>query len=383
MSRIERFSPAEIVAVLVVGVAGVLIPGLQPQLLGALAADGRLSVGALGHLATVELLAMGIAAGAAGFILSIRHIRPISLAAIVAAAVCDILTAWAGAGGLFVARIAAGLAEGVLIWVTIGLIVRTANPARWSAIYLMVQTIAQLAVATGFGIAVLPGYGSVGGFVTLALVTLAAGIAVRWLPRAYTPLVTTGGAGGGAGGRPPATSMLALLGVFLYLAFEVAVWVYVEPLAHQRGVSAGAVAAIAPLSLAMQVLGAGTASLLAARLPAFRTLIAASLANLALLAVMGLSGSPSLIVAATAAFGFLWLFAMPFQVPLVIAADPSRRAAALVGGAQLTGSSAGPFLASLLVHDDRVDTVLWFGAACIVVALGVSAASRRTHLLPG
>lgn len=373
MKELERFSTAEVVAVLTVGIVGVLIAGLQPQLLGALAADGRLSVGALGNLATVELLAMGIAAGAAGFVLPIGKVRMVSMLAILALAACDMLTARAGAQALFAARIGAGMAEGVLIWVTIGMIVRMANPARWSGIYLMAQTLAQLVIATAFGFAVLPQFGSSGGFIALGLVSLAAGLAIVWLPAAYTPLADAGA----VGGRPSATGVLALLGVVLFLAFEVAVWVYVEPLAHERGVAAGAVATIAPLSLAMQVLGAGAASLLAGRLPAFPTLLAASAGSLLVLAVTGATSTPVVFVVATAAFGFLWLFAMPFQVPLVIAADPSRRAAALVGGAQLVGSSAGPFLASLLVHDEHVGTVLWFGATCILVSLAFTTASRR------
>ncbi|WP_445192306.1 MFS transporter [Sphingomonas sp. Tas61C01] len=377
MRALERFSKAEIVAVLTVGIVGVLIAGLQPQLLGALAADGRLSVGALGNLATVELLAMGVAAGVAGFVLPIGKVRLVAALAIIATAACDVLTARAGAPALFAARIGAGVAEGVLIWVAIGMIVRTANPARWSGIYLMTQTLAQLVVATAFGFAILPRFGSTGGFVALGLFSLAALIALLWLPAAYAPLTDADGHEEAADGRPSARGVLALIGVVLFLAFEVAVWVYVEPLAHEQGVSPGAIAAIAPLSLAMQVLGAGAASILAGRLPSFPTLLAASAGSLIVLAVMGVTTAPAIFVTATAAFGFLWLFAMPFQVPLVIAADPTRRAAALVGGAQLVGSSAGPFLASLLVHDDRVGMVLWFGAGCIVVSLAFTMISQQ------
>lgn len=378
MRELERFSTTEIIAVLTIGIVGVLIAGLQPQLLGALAADGRLSVAALGNVATVELLAMGIAAGGAGFLLPIGRIRTVALLAIVALAACDIVTARAGAGALFAARICAGAAEGVLIWVAIGMIVRTANPARWSGIYLMAQTLAQLVIATAFGFAVLPRFGSSGGFVALGVISLAAGLAIRWLPAGYTPLARTQA----AGGRPSGPGVLALLGVVLYLAFDVAVWVYVEPLAHEQGVAANVIATIAPLSLAMQVLGAGSASLLAGRLPAFPTLLAASAGSLIILVVMGETSTPALFVAATAAFGFLWLFAMPFQVPLVIAADPSRRAAALLGGAQLVGSSAGPFLASLLVHEGQVRTVLWFGAGCVLVSTVLTMAATRASRSP-
>jgi hypothetical protein len=80
-------------------------------------------------------------------------------------------------------------------------------------------------------------------------------------------------------------------------------------------------------------------------------------------------------IAATAAFGFLWLFAMPFQIPVLIAADPSRRSAELVGGAQLAGASLGPLLAARLVSDGDVDYVLSLGTVTLAVALLLTVAA--------
>ena len=363
----------QIAAVLIVGIVGVLIPGLQPQLLGALAAEGRLSVAALGSLASVELLAMGIAAGAAGFVLPIGRLRPVAILGLIAAGALDILTPHLDPGGIFAARVGAGIAEGVLIWLAIGLIVRAGAPERWSGIYLATQTLAQLALASGIGLA---GAGSDGGFTPLGVVTLAALVAVRWMPAAYPPLVVDGD----RSGMLTARGLVALVGVLLYLAFVVAVWVYVEPLAAQRGVAPSAVRLIAPLSLAMQVLGAGAATIIAGRLPPRATILLVGLVNLGLLAVMGATASGTGFVAATTAFGFLWLFVMPFQLPAVVAADPTRRAAVLIGGAQLVGSSLGPFAAGLLIGDADVAPILWFGAACLVVGvIALVAAGSRRH----
>ncbi|MGJ3626873.1 hypothetical protein AB5I41_08240 [Sphingomonas sp. MMS24-JH45] len=84
-------------------------------------------------------------------------------------------------------------------------------------------------------------------------------------------------------------------------------------------------------------------------------------------------------VAATALFGFLWLFALPFQAPLVIAADPTRRAALLIGGAQLAGSSVGPIMAGALVGEGLTrPPCREFAAAALVLAIGLLiGASRR------
>ena len=276
---------------------------------------------------------------------------------------------------LFGARIVAGLGEGVLIWIAIGFIIRTTSPERWSGVYLAVQTLAQFALATVIG---LLAAGSGRGFAILGIATLAGLLIVPWMARDYAPIV----AGEEATGPPPPRGIAALAGVTLYLAFIVAVWVYLEPLGLERGIAPSTIHVIAPLSLAMQVLGAGAATLLAGRLPARTTIAVVGLVNLALLAVMAAPPSSSVFIAATAAFGFLWLFVMPFQIPVAIAADPSRRAALLIGGAQLIGSSLGPFFAGMLVYENSVTPVLWFGTACIVAGvaalLGAGTASHAS-----
>jgi DHA1 family inner membrane transport protein len=363
----------EVAAVLTVGVIGVLIAGLQPQLLGALALEGRLSAAGLGGLATVELLAMGLAAGGAGFVLPAHRLRSIAGIALLATGLIDLATPRCAGVGLFAARALAGVGEGVLIWIAIGFIVGTVRPERWSGLYLALQTLAQCALASVIG---LFAASSRGGFATLGLVTLAGLAAVRWMPAAHRVAAVAR-----QGGMPRGRGVLALGGVVLYLAFIVAVWVYVEPLALQRGVSPGPVHLIAPLSLAMQVLGAGAATVLAGRVRPRATIALTGLVNLGLLGTMA-AGSPGLFVPATAAFGFLWLFALPFQVSAVIAADPTRRAAMLIGGAQLVGSSLGPLFASMLVDAGNVAPVLLFAAACLSVGvLALVVAGRVGHSL--
>ena len=374
MSAAQPFPPRQIVAILIVGVIGVLIPGLQPQLLGALAAEGRLSVSALGLLATVELLAMGLGAGGAGFVLGAIPLRRTAIGALVAIAALDILTPLAGPAGLFAARVASGLAEGVLIWLAIGFIIRSASPERWSGIYLAIQTAAQFGIATLLGFYVIPGQGANGGFVWLGMLTLAGLLAVPWLPRAWPAPA----AAEDAGGAPSVRGLIALSGIVFYLAFVVAIWVYLEPIGLHRGIAPTTLHFVVPVSLAMQVLGAGTATLLADRIPARPTVILVAIVNLGLLALISVASGTAFVVA-TAIFGFLWLFVMPFQIPLVMAADPSNRAAMLIGGAQLTGSSLGPLIAAMLVSDTNPMPALWFGAVCAVIGVAIllGAASNR------
>lgn len=373
------FSLPQSIAVLIVGIIGVLVIGVQPQLLGALVTDGRLTLAQLGNVATVELLAMGIAAGGASLVLPTSRLRVTAVVALLITAGLDIFTPGLDPTMLLVARGAAGLAEGVLVWIAIGLIVRTAQPARWSGLYLMLQTLAQLALATLLGTFVIADGGSSAGFAWLAGVSLLALAAVPFLPAAYAPLE-----GDDADGLPPARGFVALAGVLFYLASIVAVWVYVEPLGSRGGVDTATMHLLAPLSLAMQVAGAGLATLVAGRIRTLPVVLVVAALSLVVLVAMAVPPSPAVFVAASATFGLLWLFALPLHIPLVIAADPTRRAAALIGGAQLIGSSLGPFVATWFVVGDDAGAVPWVGAAglAIGIVLLVVASQFRTGGAP-
>jgi len=374
MTPLQAFGRRETVAVMIVGVIGVLIPGLQPQLLGALAATGRIGTGAIGLLATAELLAMGIAAGGAGLLFKGDRLRAIAVMGLAISAACDLLTPLGGTAAIFGLRIVAGLAEGVLIWLAIGFIIRSGNPERWSGLYLGIQTAAQFALASLIGLFVLGRTGATG-FEWLALVTVAGLLALPLLPRSYEALEHDEAARDAI----PPRGWIALGGIVFYLAAVVAVWVYIEPLGLRRALDAHNVHIVAPLALGCQVIGALAAAWLAERLPAPGIVIACAGLSLALLALLALTASPAVFIAAAAAFGFLWLFVMPFQIPLVIAADPSRRAAVMIGGAQLVGSSLGPFAAGMLVEGDDVSPVPLLGMACAItgVILLLGAGWRR------
>jgi len=264
------------------------------------------------------------------------------------------------------ARIVAGLASGVLIWITIGLIARTAMPERWAGIYLMTQTLAQFGVATILA-SIIPAFGAHGGFLALGAISLITLPCLPFLPRAYPPLER----GEETTPLPPPAGLAALVSVLIYLAFVVGLWVYLEPLAVQGGVDSGAVALAVPIGLGAQVAGALLATLIVGRVRALWVVLAVAALNIALLAIFGSGPTAPVFLAATGLFGFLWMFIMPFQLELVITADPTRRAATLIGGAQLIGSSLGPLFASLLVGEKQVGNVLWMGVACILASASI------------
>jgi MFS family permease len=175
-------------------------------------------------------------------------------------------------------------------------------------------------------------------------------------------------------------TIAALASVFFFMASIVGFWSYLEPISAQAHHGAYVYNTAASLSLFSQVLGAGIASLIAGRISFFPVILISTVINLANFGLVATLPSANVFVAAACVFGFLWLFQMPFQVPLVIEADPSRRAAVLLPGAQLLGMALGPSICSFAVVGADVRGVLAVSAVSLALAFVIAAWLHiRTH----
>lgn len=362
-------------AILYVGITAVMIAGLQPLLLGALQFEGRLDSAQLGHAATAELLTMGVAASLAGAWLKPKGLRWIGLGAGLTLALIDALTPRVSGEGVTLVRAAAGVPSGVMLWMTIGLITRAPRPERWSGVFLTLQTLAQFGLSATLTAWVIGKMGADGGFLALGAMSGLAGVAALAGSPSFAPL----GHADAPAGLPTLRGAASLAACFLFLACIVGVWVYAEPLSRQSGHGPAVAGTAISFSLAFQVLGGTTAILLAGRLRWFWTLLGCAAVDLSLLAAFAALPGATVFLAVSAAFGFIWLFLMPFLVPMTIEADPTRRSAVLLGGAQLLGGSLGPLMASALVTDADARGALAFGAACLVAAMAIVTA---LHLRP-
>jgi hypothetical protein len=100
-------------------------------------------------------------------------------------------------------------------------------------------------------------------------------------------------------------------------------------------------------------------------------------------ATFGLSMLPGALgfLALETAFGFAWLFLLPFLTPLAIEVDPTRRTALLGPAANLIGAALGPLAASLLVGESNARAALHlctaFGLAGVVLIFGLHLLRRR------
>ena len=376
----EAFGPAfgglESGAAIALGVISLLIAGVLPIMLGALVDEHRLSASGIGLSVMFEALTMGVVTGLIGAVLKARNLRLIGLLATLALAALDLATIrMNGDPGVFLVRALAGIPEGFLLWITIGMIARTETPERWAGVLFTALTIAQLGISTLFAAVILPRFNANGGFIVLAGVSLI-GLGISFfVPDRYPPLPDAHDGGGGA---PPLRGWIALAGTLLFVAAPGAITIYIVPLAHQAGLSSGVARTANSAALAAQIAGAALATAIAGRVNYFTVFVIGTVASLAMWTVYGFSSPAMVFILVTAGLGFIAILVTPFLVPMTIEADPSRRAAVQSGAAQLLGASFGPLLASQVVSDRNVHGVLFLGGGLLATGLVVIGALHFT-----
>lgn len=363
---------------LIMGVGGLVLSGAMPLLLGALAGEGHIPVERIGDTAMAESLAMAATNAVFSAFVPTTRIRPIGAVALLALAAIDLATGWARDWGVVGVRALAGVPEGILLWIMISMVVRSKTPERWSGVFYTGLTLLELglvAALTGF---VLPRFHAIGAFaVGAGLIALCAPLALL-CPRAFAALP------GGAtrAGAPPPRGWLALCVTFLFTASVAGVAIYFVPLAKQAGLSAGIAGAALTASLGVQILGSAMATALAGRIRYYAVLLFTGVVVLASWAAFASMPPAWLFIGGAMAIGFVFLFSSPFQVPMLIEADPSRSAAAQSGGIGLLGGAVGPFLASRVIAGHNVVAVLALGAAMLIAAMLILTMLHLTRVRP-
>lgn len=363
---------------LALGSIAVLMVGLQPLLLGELLAQNRLSLEGVGLVAMGEILSLGLGVVLGDLLRSVFSLRVLTVVAILAASGMDLITAnTTGDGALALTRALAGLAEGLLLWGTVNLIVQGPAPDRLAGVFMVVQTLGQAAVAAMLAYWVLPIQSTSSyGFVFLGALTAASLLLVRWQPiRLANQQATTTTAGFGWG-----LNHLLLLGLaFMQLSAIGGLWAYLEPLSKYVGLDAQSAQLLVSGTLLMQVLGGCLGIILVRRVSDYSMLAVAALllGGIALGMYFSADLGVRVFLLLCGAFGLVWLMLTPFQVRIALQLDPSGRIAALVPGMQLLGCAFGPLMASQWVVGENAEYVLLVSATFSLIALTLVGLLRR------
>jgi len=363
------------ISAIVLGSLALLMVGVMAVLLGTLADNGRLSAAGIGQCATLESLAMGVTAGLSGAFLKARHLRWIAAISSLALALLDFATMPASGTNVLILRTLAGIPEGLLLWLTVGMIARTETPERWAGFYWTALVAAQLAMALAF-VYIIPAFGTEGGFAALGLTTLIGVAAATQTPNFYGDLPINPD----ETGAPPLRGWWALFATLLYTSAGGAVLVYLQPLSHEAGLTADVARTSLWVSLAAQVAGGFLATVLAGRVHWFTVFCGSTVLYISGWFAMTIAGPAWLFIAANAWIGLVIVLVGPFLVPMTIEADPSRRTAMQSGPTQLLAGAMGPLLSSFIVSDADVHGAVWLGVGLMLSGLALMGALHVTAL---
>lgn len=357
-------------AALALGSIAVLMVGLQPLLLGELLAQNRLSLEGVGLVAMGEIVSLGLGVVLGDLLRSMFSLRLITVVAILAASGMDLVTASAtGDGALAMTRALAGLAEGLMLWGAVNLIVQGPAPDRVAGVFMVVQTLGQALVAAVLAYWILPIQNASYGFVFLGALTAASLLLVRWQP---IRLANQEEKRADDAGFAWSLKHLLLLGlVFMQLSAIGGLWAYLEPLSKYVGLDAQNAQFLISGTLLMQVLGGCLGILLVRRVSDFSLLAVAAilLSSIAFGMYFSADLGVSVFLVLCGSFGLVWLMLTPFQVRIALQIDPSGRIAALVPGMQLLGCAFGPLIASQWVVGENAEYVLLVSAVFSLIAL--------------
>jgi predicted MFS family arabinose efflux permease len=347
-------------AALAIGSLALVILGIDPILLGSMIVEGRLGQFALGWLVAVEIVAIALGS-MIGLSLLARWSAPgVVVSAGLIAIVADLLTI--GRGGtvwLIGMRGAAGLGEGVMLAIASVVIARSERPARLAAVFLAVQTLLQLCVATALPHVRVGGSQADTGTAALALAAALAVLTAWALPPRLEPAPKVA-----RRGAPSVRSLGGLLAAAFYMGGIVTLWSYLGVWLAQNGHAISIAGPVVALSLACQILGALAAARYADGLSTRWLIGLVSLAEIAVVALMIFAGGSILVVYLIGAvFGFLWLFTLPAFTSLQIDTDPARRGVLYVGAAQLGGAALTPVAASAAERLGGIQAVWWIAVA--------------------
>ena len=258
-----RPTARQLSAFLFVGSVALLYAGIQPILLGALVDEHRLSARALGQTATMEFFTTGVGVGLAGALFPPDRLK---MRGALAAAALVLVNLWAtrqSGLAILIDRGAAGLCEGVIVWLTASLIARAASPARWAGIFLVTQGVLQFVLAATLPLTLMQRFGANGGFLALAAAALAALAAMVFLPERLVVLHLDET---GARTRISRASIASLLSVFFVFAFFIGFFAYFGQLATQARLTPEAAGVAVALAIGVSILGSGAAAMAAQKL---------------------------------------------------------------------------------------------------------------------
>lgn len=356
---------------LIVGTVALLPLPVMPMYLARVVEDGVVTPQQVGMIIFAEVLSVAAGVVLAERFVTVRNSALAIFGALVVLSGLHIASAWADGLWLMTLRLMCGFMAGSLVLMAVNHLLHSANPVRFSAFFLVMQTSCQLLLS------VIAAYLFAAGAAPSSIFYVVSGLCVMALSMAIglrrqeqnTPVEGT-----------PATpingiSASALLSIFLLMCVLGSTTAYGEFIIGSASGQSDIAALIVPCLLVGQVVGGLVASLIAQRMPTFPTVIVALFAVLGLLVITYTDVAGAFLLAAGSLIGFIWLFVAAVHVDWLLQIDPTRRVAGVLPTAQILGIALGPLICSAALSESGAPP-FWLFALGLVISFAFALITR-------
>ena len=355
-----------VVALIVLGAAGIMAFYLMPLIVGAAADTFNLNARQQGSIASAEL--SGVCAASLCVFVSIHRVNKRKLAVLgLILAICGNLSAiiaWSYSG-ILLTRLMAGFGGGALLSLAVASLATMPHPDRNFGLLISAEYIL---AAAGFFIlpSFLAAYGIDGLFGVLAGILVCCTPLLIWVPGTRTD---SGEAPEmiprGVAVNKPAVVGIAALGVYS-IGFA-GVWVYLERIGRAAGLMPQSVAYVLSLALVMSIAGALTTAALGARINRLIPLTVAVIAQVSALSLFVEQFDFLTFVLSVCLLCYFWNITFPYLFAIVAVLDESGRYTIAGNIAALVGTAVGPISVGWLLFGQDYSVVNYFGIGAMLV----------------
>ena len=364
---IDLNSIRSLVAANYLGSIGALTIVILPGIVGVIADSLQLGPAQVGLVMSADIITMAAAMGITAFMIHKSNWRVLAVAALAVLLAGTLLSIQADSyQSMVIARLIAGIGEGMSVSVAFAIFGGTRNPDRQFGIYLVV--ILSVAASMLFFIpALLVAGGKAYVFAVISLLVAINFIFIHWLPISHgeehrslikeeqsLPYVLVG---------------LGLATVFLYFMAQGEAWAFMERIAADAGLAGQTIGNSLALSNIGGIAGALIAALVSIRFGrAWPIIISAVISIYGLVLLLGDINALSFGMA-TMCYLFAWNLTQPYFSGIMAELDPKGRVVVMMGAVQTAGLGLGPGVIGLMIRDNDFSAVSILGIALILLSM--------------
>ncbi len=356
-----------LVAANYLGSIGALTIVILPGIVGVISDSLQLSPGQVGLVMSADIITMAAAMGITAFLIHKSNWRVLAVAALAVLLAGSLLSIQADSyQAMILARLIAGIGEGMAVSVAFAIFGGTHNPDRQFGIYLVV--ILTLAATLLYFIPmILASGGKAYVFAIISLLVVINFLFVHWLPishgEEHSSLTSE---------EKPLPYVLVGLGlatVFLYFMAQGEAWAFMERIGSDAGLPGQTIGTSLALSNIGGVVGALIAASISIRYGRALPIIISAVMSICGLVILSGDIDGLRFGMATMLYLFAWNLTQPYFSGIMAELDPKGRVVVMMGAVQTAGLGLGPGVVGSMIRGSDFSAVSILGIVLILLSM--------------